>query len=40
MRDRRLLTLEEGELRAATGRAATDAVRLAGLPEEQRWPVI
>ena len=40
MRDRRLLTLEEDELRAATSRAAADAVRLAGLPEEQRWPVI
>lgn len=40
MRDRRLLTLEEDGLRAATSRAAAAAVRLAGLPEEQRWPVI
>lgn len=39
MRDRRLLTIDEDELRMATGKAAASAVRLAGFPEEQCWPV-
>jgi 5-methylthioadenosine/S-adenosylhomocysteine deaminase len=40
MRDRQLLTIDETTLRAGTAKAAREAVTMAGLPEEVRWPVI